>query len=168
MRYVVFGFCLLAAACSGSAPTAPTSAISQGLGTAAVVRARAGSELPFKGTLQANEAVNGSLHHLDGAGNGTHLGRFGYSADITVDEVTGDGTGAVTWTAADGDVVRASTAGKIVFFEYPTIGLQETQTITGGTGRFEGASGTIVVERSLNLETGTTSGSFSGTLSSMH
>lgn len=167
MRYAMFGFCILAVACSGSSPTAPTSSIGQGVG-GGVVRASARAEVPFKGTLQATEAVNGSLHHLDGAGNGTQLGRFSYSANITVDEATGDGAGAVTWTAANGDVIRASTAGKIVLFEYPTINLQETQTITGGTGRFEEASGTIVVERSLNLETGATSGSFSGTLTATH
>lgn len=167
MRYAAIGFCLLAAACAGSAPTAPTSSAGKGL-SVPPIRATAGSELPYKGTLQATEAVNGTQHHLDGSGNGTQLGLFGYSADITVDEATGDGTGTVTWKAANGDVVRATTAGRIVFFDFPMIGLQETQTIRGGTGRFAEASGTIVVDRTLNLETGTTSGSFSGTLTPAH
>jgi hypothetical protein len=168
MRYAVFGFCVLAVACSGNAPTAPTVSTSQNIGAAAAVQATASLEVPLKGTLAATEAVSGNLHHLVGGGTGTQLGRFSYAADITVDDATGDGAGTVTWTAANGDAIRATTAGKIVFFDFPTIGLQETQTITGGTGRFERSSGSIIVERSLNLDTGVTSGSFSGTLIPVH
>jgi len=142
MRYAAFVFCVLVVACSGNAPTAPSVSTGQNIGAAAV-QATASLEVPLKGTLAATETVNGSLHHLDGGGTGTQLGRFSYTAEITVDDATGDGAGTVTWTAANGDKIRATTAGKIAFFEFPTIGLQEIQTITGGTGRFERSSGSV-------------------------
>ena len=72
MRYVVIGFCVVAAACAGTPPSAPTAPSSTIVG-AAVMAARAGSELPFRGTLQATEIVaDDGLHHLDGVGEATH------------------------------------------------------------------------------------------------
>ena len=38
----------------------------------------------------------------------------------------------------------------------------ETDTITGGTGRFAGATGSFTVERLLDQATGISSGSFTG------
>jgi hypothetical protein len=166
MRYVVLGFCVLAAACGNAAPTAPTSSLSQSGG--GTTEAGGGSALPFKGDLHATEAVEGDLHHLAGGGNGTHLGGFTYTADITVDEATGEGQGTVVWTAANGDRVFASTTGGVVLENFPTIGIRETQVITGGTGRFAGASGSVIVDRSLDLLTGATSGSYSGTINLSH
>jgi hypothetical protein len=176
MRYVAVGLCVFAAACGSAAPTAPTSSLRSNGGTdlaadvsggTAAIQAEHGSELPFTGDVQATEGVNGSLHHLVGTGNATHLGRFTYTADITVDEETGDGAGTVTWTAANGDQIHSSTAGRILVADFPhgRIVIGETQIITGGTGRFSGASGTVSVERSLDLSTGKTAGSFTGTIS---
>src|SRR4029450_3366662 len=128
MRYVVIGFCVFAAACSSAVPTAPTSSAqtpssSQIGGGSVATESKGGSDLPFKGDLQATEAVNGQLHHLTGAGNGTHLGRFTHDAPITVAPATGNGVGTVVWTAANGDQVFASTAGRRVSVDFPTISL---------------------------------------------
>ena len=169
MRYLVIGFSVFATACAGTSPAAPTSSLAttsslSQSGGGSVTQAQHGSELPFKGTLQATELVDGALHHLAGAGNGTELGRFTYAADITVDDQTGDGVGTVIWTAANGDQIFATTHGAIVLLDFPTVTLRETQVITGGTGRFSGASGTIIVDRSLDLLTGNTTGSYSGTI----
>lgn len=168
MRYVAIGFCVFTAACAGTSPTAPaasaTSSSSQ-IGRAIMTTAaKGGSDLPFAGNLQATEAVDGELHHLSGAGNGTQLGRFTYVADITVNPVTGDGGGTVVWTAANGDEIFAGTVGQLVFVDFPILGIRETQSIAHGTGRFVGVSGTIIVERSLDLLSGNTTGSFAGTI----
>jgi hypothetical protein len=42
--------------------------------------------------------------------------------------------------------------------------LVETDTIIGGTGRYAGASGSFTLNRCLNLVTGETSGTISGTI----
>jgi hypothetical protein len=109
--------------------------------------------------------VDGALHHLVGAGDGTDLGRFTYAADITVDEQTGEGVGTAIWTAANGDQIFATTHGEIVLFDVPSLTLKETQVITGGTGRFSGVSGSLIVDRSLDLLTGNTVGAYSGRIS---
>jgi hypothetical protein len=168
MRYVVLGFCVFATAYSGAAPTAPTSSLSQIGRGVGVAQAKGGSELPFKGNLQATEAVDGAVHHLVGTGNGTHLGRFTFIADITVDDVTSTGVGTVVWTAANGDQIFTSLSGEVVLVDLPNLTIMETQIITGGTGRFIDASGTIIVDRSLNVMTGITTGSFTGTINLGH
>jgi len=100
MRYLAIGVCVLAAACGSSAPTAPEAVANPGATALGVTSARAGADLPFRGRLEATEDASTEVHHLAGAGNGTHLGRFTYAADIAIDEVTGDGAGDVTYTAA--------------------------------------------------------------------
>ena len=178
MRYVIISLCVLATACAGASPTAPTAslgarstvAITASDGGTATTLAQGGAELPFKGDLTATELVDGDQHHLSGTGNGTHLGLFNYSADIIVDEATGDGAGTAIWTAANGDRITANTSGGILEadFEHGRIVIGESQTITGGTGRFSGASGTIRVERTLDFISGVTSGHFDGSLSIAH
>jgi hypothetical protein len=44
--------------------------------------------------------------------------------------------------------------------------IEETATITGGTGRFAGATGSFTCERFFDTIAGTTIGSFEGTISS--
>ena len=171
MRYLnlVLGLLLwMSATACESIATAPTVAKSATGGGSLAFRQAAAAEWSFRGTLRATEKVTGTAHHLDGSGNGTHLGKFDYTADIVVDEITEDGAGMVTWEAANGDQLTGTTAGQIVSFEFPMIGIRETQTITGGTGRFDGASGTIIVDRIFDFEAGTTTGSFSGVIQIGH
>jgi hypothetical protein len=40
----------------------------------------------------------------------------------------------------------------------------ETATVTGGTGRFAGATGSFICERLFDTIAGTTAGSFEGTI----
>ena len=171
MRYLLIGVCVLAAACGGEVPSAPTRTSSAVSGTAAT-EAKGGSELPFSGTLQATERVvsadaTHAVRHLDGTGNAIHLGRFTLSADFTVTFATGNGAGTATWTAANGDQIFVNVVGHgdVVF---PTVAISETHSIVGGTGRFADASGTIRIERSGSIETGVTSGSLSGEINLGH
>jgi hypothetical protein len=165
MRSVILGFCVFATVYAGA--PASTSLLNK-IGVMVTVQAAEnGSELPFKGNLQASEAIDGALHQLVGTGNATHLGQFTFTADITVDDQTAQGEGTVVWTAANGDQIFATTIGEAVV-DFPTVTITETQIITGGTGRFSNASGTITVDRSLNLLTGITTGSFTGTINIGH
>jgi hypothetical protein len=171
MRYVVFGLCVFAAACGGEVPGAPTSP-SSAIGGPAVTEAKGGSELPFRGTLQSTERVvsqdaTSAVRHLDGTGNATHLGRFTLTADFTVQLATSNATGTAIWTAANGDQIFANVGGHGEFV-FPIVTITETHTITGGTGRFANASGTIIIARSANIVTGVSSGSLSGTINLGH
>jgi hypothetical protein len=174
MRYVATVLCILATACAGATPSSPSASsfsssganIAAITGTRAMVQAKGGSAVPLKGDLQATETVTGTRHHLVGDGHGTQIGGFTYTADITVDDETGDGAGTAAWTAANGDQIFANTTGGILVADFPNgrITIGEAQVITGGTGRFSGASGAIHIERALDLESGVTAGSFSGAI----
>ena len=149
MRYVVIGFCVFAAACTGT-PTGPTSSLSQIAGAVATTEAKGGSELPFKGTYEGLETVGAvpSHHHLDATGNATHLGRFTVTADWTLAQPAGLGTS--TWTAANGDEFSTSFTRTAVVAP-PTITFTEIHTIAGGSGRFANASGTFTVVQTRGL-----------------
>jgi len=49
-----------------------------------------------------------------------------------------------------------------------SITIAETQTITGGTGRFAGASGSIMLSYSIEFATGSVKGSYTGTIDLGH
>jgi hypothetical protein len=124
--------------------------------------------LPFSGTLQATETAAGALNRLTGAGEAIHLGRFTLISEFTVvPPPVSTASGTARWTAANGDQIATTVTGHAVI-TFPVAAITETHTITGGTGRFAGASGSLVVERSLNLQTLVSSGSIAGTISLAH
>jgi hypothetical protein len=92
------------------------------------------------------------VHHLIGTGEATHLGRFRLTSEFTVTPAA-TASGTAVWTAANGDQIIATTTGHVVAPPPPFLVVTETHIITGGTGRFAGASGSIVLERSLRIET---------------
>ena len=170
MRSVILGFCLFAAACAGEAPSAPTSPSSPS-GGAAITEAKGGSELPFRGTLQATETVDGLVHQLTGTGEATHLGRFTLTSEFTVTPPpAATASGTAVWTAANGDQIITTTTGHVVAPPPPFLVVTETHIISGGTGRFANASGSIVLERSLRVETSPieSTGSITGTINLGH
>jgi hypothetical protein len=115
-----------------------------------------------------SEDATRAVRHLDGTGTATHLGRFTLSADFTVTFATGNGAGTATWTAANGDQMFVDVVGHGDFVVFPIVAITETHSITGGTGRFADASGTIHIERSGSIVTGVTAGSLSGEINLGH
>jgi hypothetical protein len=133
--------------------------------------APAGQQVPFNGSFTANETydVQFPVLFVDGTatGNATQLGRYSATYEEQVDLLTGSSVGAITVVAAKGDVIFATQTGQGVPTPDPDIAsITEVSTITGGTGRFAGATGTFTITRLVNLITGDSSGSFSGTISS--
>jgi len=132
--------------------------------------ASASKPLPFKGSLKALETyqANGPTVFVTatGAGEGTQLGRYTVSYEVEVDLPTGTGTGLSShFVAANGDSLFAEGSGQATPTEDPSVFLiAETYTITGGTGRFENASGSFTLNRVVNLATGVTSGTMNGTI----
>jgi hypothetical protein len=99
----------------------------------------------------------------DGRGNATHLGKFTVHYDIVLDLPTQTGTGTAIFVAANGDQLFTFNSATVSPTGNPNENrLDETYVVTGGTGRFEGASGQFDGIRLVNTMTGLSSGSFSG------
>jgi len=131
--------------------------------------AMASEQVPFRGSLAAVEidVVQGGTLIVDGSavGNATQLGRYTMTYDVEVDLATGSSVGSATFVAANGDSFSTTIIGQGTPTPDPTIAMiEEVETITGGTGRFAGATGSFTVERVVNLVTGVSSGSFDGTI----
>jgi hypothetical protein len=128
--------------------------------------------VPFSGSLQAHESETfpePATLVADGTGEGiaTHLGRFTLTWHFTVNTVTGTGSGPVHFIGANGDSIFTTAAGTSEPTSTPGVfHITEVQTITGGTGRFANAAGSFIVERLTDLNTGFTSGSFHGAITS--
>ena len=131
--------------------------------------AAADKEIPFRGSLQAVQTSNIQFPTAfvkgSGSGNATHLGRFTVTYEAEVNLVIAAGSGFWHFIAANGDSLFTEGNGQASPTENPDVFLVvETLIITGGTGRFAGATGSFTVERLLNRVTGVSSGSFDGTI----
>jgi hypothetical protein len=83
---------------------------------------------------------------IDGTGQLSHLGKFTFHADQTFLAFTGGSAifaGAETLVAANGDELFATATTTVTDTSATTSEATSVLTITGGTGRFAGASGTI-------------------------
>jgi hypothetical protein len=132
-----------------------------------------GAELvPFNGSLHGNESpggVDGTLLIFNGTGGGiaNHLGQFTATWSAKVDVANCTGKVTFRFIAANGDAVDSIAAGTCEPASTPGVfHITEVATITGGTGRFTNAQGSFVVDRLTDLNTGFTSGSFHGTITS--
>jgi hypothetical protein len=168
MRSIVVCLCVLGSACTGQAlnsPTAPSAAASVSAATSLTAPA-----LPFRGSLTAKEVDIVSFPTLlaegSAEGTATQLGRYTAEFNATVNVLDGTSTGSFTFTAANGDQLFSTFVGLGVGEPIATI--TETLTITGGTGRLAGASGTLIVRRTLDLTTGVSSGSIDGSITMQH
>jgi hypothetical protein len=126
-------------------------------------------ELLLKGSVQATETqqVAFPINHvnLTGSGNATQLGLFTYSLQAELYLPTLTATETATFVAADGSSLFAEGSGQGTPTETPgVVSIVETLTITGGTGRFAGATGNITVRRLINRSTFASSGTISGTI----
>jgi len=134
--------------------------------------AAASAEVPFRGTLDgvvshtSIDAVTDSVL-VEATGTASQLGQFAVIVPHLVNTPTRTAAGNYEFTAANGDKVYAEFTG--VAQPTATVGviaIVETATITGGTGRFAGASGGFVVHRLFDRIANTTTGSFEGAITS--
>lgn len=138
-------------------------------GSVLAAPATAAAALPFKGTLQSVESyvVNFPIMSVTagGSGHATHLGLYTIRYEVEVNLLTLAGAGSAQIISANGDVLYAELAGQASPTEVSDVfQVVEVFTITGGTGRFAGASGSITLDRTVNTLTGVTSGTFEGNI----
>ena len=132
--------------------------------------ASARKPLPLKGSIEAVETyqINGPTMFVTATGSGeaTHLGRYTVTYEVQVDLPTGTGTDlSAQYVAANGDSLFAEGSGQATPTDDPTVFIVvETYTVTGGTGRFEDATGSFTETRQVNIETGVTSGTIDGSI----
>ena len=130
--------------------------------------AAAGEQVPFQGKLEGT--VTRSLPPppisvlVEGTGIATQLGLF--TVDIPHVVIPPNGSGFYHFVAANGDTLTAEFKGVSALAAPGVLYIVETATITGGTGRFAGATGSFVCERLYDIAAGTTIGYFAGTISS--
>jgi hypothetical protein len=147
-------------------PLSPAASVVEGTLSAAF----SAGEVPFRGRLEGPVTVTlfpqgTALVVIEASGNATQLGRFSLSGPHTVDLATRIGTGTFTFTASNGDLLYATFEGQASGAP-PVISIVEVATITGGTGRFAGATGSFTVRRSFDQAAGWTTGTVEGTISS--
>ena len=125
------------------------------LAAALATPAAAQQQVPFKGTFQGRDCVvpantgcsaaNSPTIQTSGTGLGTHIGEFSWSEVVNVITLNG----SAHWVAANGDSIDTTFVASPDFstesLGYVTV--TETHTITGGTGRFAGAQGSFILER---------------------
>jgi hypothetical protein len=132
--------------------------------------AAAREQVPFKGSLEGDVTVTPLvppfvMADVEATGNATHLGKFTLDIPHVVNRANGTAVGSYEFTAANGDTLTADFTGVAVPIAPGVLYIEETATITGGTGRFAGATGSFTVERWFDTIAGTTTGSFEGTIS---
>ena len=130
--------------------------------------------VPFKGTFDARDAgvvqfptllINGG-----GAGTASHVGRFTFTYTTKVDLTNALSSGVIQLVAANGDVIHGVSVGRGEPTDTPNVThVIQLVTITGGTGRFQGATGGFTSDALLvddpNTGIGLSSGSLKGTIS---
>jgi hypothetical protein len=118
------------------------------IGPAAALGKPHGTDRPVKGTSTSTTTVDLATGTgiSDGSGQISHLGAFTFHNDFTGFTVTGD---TFTWTqtativAANGDEIFTTAVGTGTLLPNNTSEATLVSTITGGTGRFADASGTL-------------------------
>lgn len=157
---------LALAACGTDASRDPVAPSAPGLARGADADTKS---MHIQGTMEATEWGTPQpgtpivLRRLEGEGIASHLGRFTTVASITLNLATATGSGTVTYTAANGDMLSGTATGQAVIAAGIAT-VTETVTITGGTGRFAGATGTFTVVRRVVQATGFSSGTLDGTI----
>jgi hypothetical protein len=134
----------------------------------------AGEPVPFKGDLEGDVTVTPLpppappfmvAADVEATGNATQLGLFTLDIPHLVNRKARTAAGTYGFTAANGDTLTAVFTGTATPTAIPgVLYIEETATIKGGTGRFAGATGSFIVERLFDTVAGTTTGSFTGTI----
>jgi hypothetical protein len=126
------------------------------------------AETPFKGTVNAVETGTTVFptRFLDreGTGTATYLGRYTEHVTMVINIPTLSSTGGATFTAANGDDLLATVAGQATRTSPTTLSIVEVYTITGGTGRFAGATGSFMLRSTVDQIAGVSTGTFSGAI----
>jgi hypothetical protein len=128
-------------------------------------------QVPFRGVLEGVSTVTPRTPpfvsiNVEGSGHATQLGHFDVSIPHVTNRSNGTAVGSYEFTAANGDTLTADFTSQVTPTDVPgVVSVAVTATITGGTGRFAGATGSFVSDRVADIVNGIVSDSFEGTIS---
>jgi hypothetical protein len=170
-RWLMAGF-LITSVLSAAVATGKTNFLTQARGSSIGIEAKQTAVQPvfIQGAVEAIEVYDVKpptmLVHTTGSGEALELGKYKVTWEFTVNLDSGMGVGSAHFTAENGDKLDTKSIGQ---GDPPMTNLShsrvtEIHTITGGTGRFAGATGCFALERMVNTVTGATSGWFHGTI----
>ena len=141
-------------------------------------RSSTAHEVPFKTSSYFSQviavvpepgcnATGEARRYLEGEGSATHLGRYTVELSFCARAggILADGLG--TFVAANGDLLHFTFEGTSTFAPPFTVNFTSYSVFTGGTGRFDGASGRAVVTGAIDVRTGSGDGEWNGTISSV-
>jgi len=137
------------------------------------MQAAARDGVPLKGseggtfTMPGPCEVSGVVVDVVGTGQSTQLGDYHGHYRECLNPATGAVTGGTfTLTAANGDKIFGTYSGQATPTNDPgVVSFEDPGVITGGTGRFTDAGGTLTTSGLANLATGAYTGTISGSLS---
>ena len=119
--------------------------------------------VPFKAIFETFAENNSPI--ITGTGTGTHIGKSTFVATVNGDNFPLL-TGTQTLTAANGDQLFSTISGSVVGpDENGTLLITNNNIITGGTGRFAGATGSFIAHGIANINVPTGTVTFEGTIS---
>ena len=125
------------------------------------------ARLPITGTIQSNETYVTVFPTMSvtasGTGDATQLGKFTvrYHTEISLLDLSL--IESARFVGTNGDTLSAEAIGQATENRTPgMLNLVEIYRITGGTGRFAGASGTITLNRLVSVTTGAAASTFEG------
>jgi hypothetical protein len=130
----------------------------------------AGEKVHFKGHLEGDVTITPLAPPfvsvlIEATGKATHLGKFTVEIPHVVNRANSTAIGSYHFTFANGATLTADFTGQATPSATPgVLYIEETATITGGTGRFAHAKGSFTVERLFDTVAGTTAGSIKGTI----
>ena len=126
--------------------------------------------VPFRGEMSGTATITPVAPPivsvlLQTSGHASQLGSFTLQAPHTVNQATLTATGTYAFTAADGSTLTATLSGSATLVAAGQLAIAEEGVITGGTGRFAGATGSFSTQRTFFPGTGQTHGTFEGWIS---
>ena len=128
-------------------------------------------QVPFRGELEGVATVTPRTPpfvfvNIEGSGHANQLGNFEASIPHVTNRSNGNAVGTYVFTAANGDTLTADFTSQVTPTDVPgVVNVAVTATITGGTRRFAGATGSFDAERIVDMAHGTVTESFDGTIS---
>jgi hypothetical protein len=135
------------------------------------MQAAADDQMPLKGAESGTFGLSvpcegGVVLDVAGTGHTTQLGNYSGRYRECLNPATGAVTdGTFTLTAANGDKVYGTYSGQATPTQDPNVvNYEDPGVITGGTGRFADASGTLTTSGLANLATGDYTGTITGSL----